>query len=249
MLRKSNLRDCSRLLVCVMGLLASTAACAAASDNQLNAAERDAGWQLLFDGQSLAGWRTYRATAPGQQWQVQDGALTLTGKGGGDLIYDQRYQNFELQLQWRISRAGNSGVFILADEELDYIFVKAPEVQLLDDARHPDNKVATHLSGSLYDLIASPDAARRPAEEWNSLRIRYLDQRLRVWQNGVATADIVIGSQRWNDLVANSKFAQWPFATLSEGYIGLQDHGDPVAFKNIKLLPLKPERATASGSK
>jgi hypothetical protein len=119
------------------------------------------------------------------------------------------------------------------------IFVHAPEIQILDDARHPDNKKANRRSGSLYDMIAAPPAAQKPAEQWNQVVISHQDGHLQAWQNGVMTVDIQLRSELWDSLVAQSKFSEWPgFGELSSGHIGLQDHGDVVAFKNLKIRSL-----------
>ncbi len=214
-------------------------AVAAMNENVLTAEEQGAGWQLLFDGESLDQWRTYRQPAANPQWQAVNGELTLTAPGGGDLITKATWGNFELHLDWRISQGGNSGIFILADESGDYIFLKAPEIQLLDDLRHPDNKPASHRSGSLYDLVAAPPESQLPAESWNQVVIRHENGHLEVWQNDVPTVDIQIGGERWQTLVAASKFSGWAgFGTLTSGHIGLQDHGNVVAFRNLKILPL-----------
>lgn len=211
----------------------------AEADNTLTQAEQDEGWQLLFDGQSLQHWRTYGQDQADPGWQVQNGAIVLTKGGGGDLITRSTFTNFELKLTWRISEGGNSGIFFNADESSLPIFVHAPEIQILDDARHPDNKKANRRSGSLYDMIAAPPNSQKPAEQWNQVVIYQQDGHLQAWQNGVMTVDIQLRSERWDSLVATSKFAEWPgFGELSSGHIGLQDHGDVVAFKNLKIRPL-----------
>lgn len=216
---------------------------AAENHNRLTPEEAAAGWELLFDGQSLDRWRTYRKPAPGLPWQAIDGELTLTQRGGGDLITKDTWSNFELQLDWKISERGNSGIFILASESSEPIFIKAPEIQILDDARHPDNKLDTHLSGSLYDMIAAPAQSQKPAETWNRIVIRLEDGQLQVWQNDVMAVDVLIGGERWNELVAASKFAAWNgFGSNRSGHIGLQDHGDPVWFRNLKIRPLQEAR-------
>ena len=112
-------------------------------------------------------------------------------------------------LEWNISLAGNSGVFVMADETGDYIYSHAPEIQIIDNERHPDTQVASHLSGSLYDLIASPADAHKPAGQWNQVRIKLLDNHLSVWQNNVLTTDILINSDEWKQLVQKSKFKNW----------------------------------------
>jgi hypothetical protein len=222
----------------LLGALILLCATAVADEgrNRLTADERAAGWLLLFDGNSLDQWRTYRETEARPQWQAIDGELTLTQRGGGDLITRATWDSFELSLEWKISEGGNSGIFFLADEANERIYYNAPEIQILDDARHPDNRLDTHRSGSLYDLIAAPPASQRPALEWNTVVITHVNGHLKVWQNGVQTVDVRIGGERWNALVADSKFAGWKgFGTLTSGHIGLQDHGDVVAFRNLKI--------------
>jgi hypothetical protein len=198
-----------------------------------------AGWQILFDGTDLSAWRNFKGQGSHPHWQIVDGALTLTAAGGGDLLSKQQYANFELELSWLISTAGNSGVFILADEQGQFVYSHAPEIQILDNERHADNKLASHRSGSLYDLIAAPASAQKPAGQWNQLRIIHQNGHLQVWQNGLATVDIQLGSPRWQQLVAASKFAGWSgFAANRQGHIGLQDHGDRVSFKHIRIREL-----------
>jgi len=217
----------------------ATPAMAAENHNGLTADERVAGWQSLFDGESLTEWRTYRQPEPAPQWQARDGELRLTGGGGGDLITRDTWADFELRLEWKISEGGNSGIFFLADESNERIYYNAPEIQILDDARHRDNRIDTHRSGSLYDLVAAPPESQKPAGEWNGVVIRHSNGRLSVRQNDVQVVDIRIGGERWQSLVAASKFAQWDgFGRLTSGHIGLQDHGDPVAFRNLKIRTL-----------
>ncbi len=201
--------------------------------------EQTDGWHRLFDGASLEQWRTYRKPDPEPEWQAVNGELTLTRGGGGDLITRETWADFELRLEWKISEGGNSGIFFLADEANERIYFHAPEIQVLDDARHRDNRVDTHRSGSLYDLIAAPPESQKPAGEWNTVVIRHVQGQLNVWQNGVPVVDIRIGGDRWRTLVAGSKFAEWEgFGTLRSGHIGLQDHGDVVAFRNLKVRDL-----------
>jgi 3-keto-disaccharide hydrolase len=209
------------------------------ADNTLSNAEHEAGWQLLFDGRNLDQWRTYGKPVAGSQWQIQDGAIVLTEGGGGDLITRGSFADFELQLQWKIAEGGNSGIFFHADESELPIYVHAAEIQILDDARHPDNKKADRRSGSLYDLIAAPAASQKPAGSWNTVVISHNNGHLQAWQNNVQTVDIDLRSKAFLDLVADSKFADWPgFAENVEGHIGLQDHGDVVSFRNLKIRAL-----------
>ena len=210
-----------------------------AADNRLGSRERDEGWQLLFDGQDLSQWRNFKQDGLSGNWVVEDGAIRLAAGGGGDLLTKARYQDFDLRLDWKIAEGGNSGILILADETGEHIYSHAPEILILDNERHPDNRLDTRLSGSLYDMIASPAASHRPAGEWNQVRILHDQGQLTVWQNGVQTVSVRINGPEWRQLVAASKFADWPgFAANASGHIGLQDHGDVVWFKNLKIKEL-----------
>lgn len=231
------------LAVLLLLTLSSGPLMAAEVHNRLSPEEQAAGWQLLFDGESLEHWRTYRKPSADFEWQASDGQLTLTRRGGGDLITREMWGNFEFSLEWKVSEGGNSGIFFLAAESARPIYYLAPEIQILDDARHPDRALDTHRSGSLYDLIAAPPASQKVAGEWNHVLISHLNGHLQVWQNGVQTVDVQIGGERWNALVAGSKFADWEgFGTLTEGFLGLQDHGDVVSFRNLKVRPLESPR-------
>ncbi|WP_323847133.1 DUF1080 domain-containing protein [Microbulbifer magnicolonia] len=218
-------------------MMALTASCGvSAQNNVLTQEERAEGWELLFDGHDLSKWRNFKKDGLSEKWQAINGEMVLTGADGGDILTKKKYADFDLKLEWKISQAGNSGIFVLADELGDKIYSNAIEVQILDNERHSDNKLASHLSGSIYDIVASPASSHKPAGEWNHVRI-YLNQRhLKVWQNGEKTAEITVGSDEWNDLVSRSKFSTWEgFAKAEGGYIGLQDHGNRVAFRNIKI--------------
>ncbi|CAH9050490.1 hypothetical protein PSECIP111951_02080 [Pseudoalteromonas holothuriae] len=227
------------LKMLTVALAVSCTASASVTDNQLSQQEQQTGWQLLFNGKDMSQWRNFKSTGLNSQWQIKNGAMTLTQGGGGDILTKKMYQNFELQLNWKIAKKGNSGIFVLADETGNAIYSHAPEVQILDNKEHPDNKIDSHLAGSIYDLFAAPSSAHKPALSWNHVRIKMHNDHLEVWQNGVSTTSIVIGSSTWNTLVANSKFATWQgFAQGKKGHIGLQDHGDKVWFKNIKIKEL-----------
>jgi hypothetical protein len=217
----------------------STPILVSAQDNELTETEKSQGWQLLFNGENMSQWRNFKKETLSSKWQVQQGEMRLSEKGAGDILTRKSYENFDLKLDWKISIAGNSGIFILADEVGSQIYSHAVEVQILDNERHSDNKLASHLSGSIYDISASPVESHKPAGEWNTVRILMINKSLKVWQNNVLTADIVVGSKNWQQLVAKSKFKDWQgFALTEVGHIGLQDHNDAVAFKNIKIKAL-----------
>ncbi|GMG87350.1 DUF1080 domain-containing protein [Biformimicrobium ophioploci] len=229
-------------------VLVSTPLLTFAEDNTLTDAEDAEGWELLFDGHDMRHWRNFKSDTLNEKWLVEDGTMKLTGKGGGDIMTRKSYKNFDLQLEWKISEAGNSGIFILVSEKGDQIYSRGPEIQILDNERHSDNKIDSHLSGSLYDMVASHPSSHKPAGEWNQVRILFRDGFLQVWQNQVKTVNITLGDSTWNTLLEGSKFKSWFWGLMSdfdgfgearEGHIGLQDHNDPVAFKNIKIKELK----------
>ncbi len=210
----------------------------AAEMNTLSADEAAAGWQLLFDGQSTEGWRNYQASTISPGWQVVDGTLARVGQAG-DLVTIAEYGNFELQLEWRVETGGNSGVFIRAGEDDPYIFMSAPEVQMLDDANHRDGQSPLTSAGSNYALHLVERGIAHAAGNWNRLRILVDGNLVVQWLNGREVVRYELGSADWRARVRNSKFSAWPnYGALRRGHIGLQDHGDPVAFRNVKIRNL-----------
>ena len=213
--------------------------------NTLTAAEREAGWTLLFDGRDLSGWRSFDGGAAPPTWRVQDGMIVLTKDdgqmSGTDLVSAKSYGAFELTLDWKVTKGGNSGVLYLARNipQTRQVYETGLEMQVLDDAGHADGKIASHRAGALYDITIPPPGAARPAGSWNQARLLVEPGRIRQWLNGVMTADVSYGDAAWRKRVAGSKFARMPyFGTFSSGVIALQDHGEPVAFRNIKLRPI-----------
>jgi len=206
--------------------------------NTLTAEEQGAGWRLLFDGKSAAGWRAYRGTGMPDGWQVIDGSLVRVAKGG-DIVTDDEFGNFELAVDWKVAPGGNSGVFYRATENAKQIYESAPEMQVLDDAKHVDGGSPLTSAGALYAMYPAPRGAVKPAGEWNEARVLVNGSHVQHWLNGVKTADAEIGSADWNAKVAASKFAEWPgYAKAARGRIGLQDHGDRVEFRNIRIRVL-----------
>jgi len=206
--------------------------------NTLTDGERAAGWKLLFDGKTGAGWRGYRQQTLPAGWQVKDGALTRVAEAG-DIITDEQFKNFELALEWKISPGGNSGIFYRASEDSDAIYWNAPEIQVLDDARHPDGQSRMTAAGAAYDLYPSPAGIVKPANEWNAVRLVVNGNHVEQWLNGVKVVEYEFGSPDFQAKVKDSKFAPHPnFGRNSAGHIGLQDHGDVVAFRNIKIRVL-----------
>lgn len=203
--------------------------------NTLTEAERDAGWELLFDGASLDGWRGYdRPDLPGG-WEVVGGTLARTGTGG-DIITDREFESFELRLEWRLEPGGNSGIFYRAAEGEEWVYHSAPEYQVLDDERHPDGQSPMTSAGANYGLHPAPRGVVRPVGEWNEARIVVDGDRVEHWLNGTRMVEYELGSADWESRVAASKFSQWPaYGQADRGHIGLQDHGDPVWYRNIKV--------------
>jgi len=211
---------------------------AAQAPNTLTEAERQAGWKLLFDGRSTAGWRGYKQDTMPAGWSVVDGALTRTAQGG-DIITTDKFRSFELAIEWKVSAGGNSGIFYHGVEGDGPIYYSAPEMQVLDDERHADGKSPLTSAGAAYGLYPAPRGIVKPVGEWNVARILVEGNRVQHWLNGTKTADYELGSAEWLEKVKNSKFNAWPaYGKAAEGHIGLQDHGDWVAFRNIKIRVL-----------
>lgn len=223
-------------------VLLVTAACASAQGappNQLTSAERAAGWRLLFDGRTAAGWRGFRRETMPEGWQAVDGALTRVAEGG-DIITVDQFDNFELVVDWKVAPGGNSGIFYRATEETEWVYESAPEFQVLDDAGHRDGQSRLTAAGSNYALHGVPAGIVKPAGEWNQARILVNGAHVEQWLNGVKVVEYELWSPEWEALVKGSKFAQWPpYGRAKRGYVGLQDHGDWVAYRNIKVRELK----------
>jgi len=195
----------------------------------------------LFDGTTTTGWHSYLKTGPGA-WKVVDGALQLDPKAPdqGDLVTDKEYENYELKLEWKIAEGGNSGIIfgVHEDPKFDATYLTGIEMQILDDAKAEDNKLATHRAGALYDMKA-PATPAKPAGEWNAVTIKKLNGHLTFWLNGNIVIDTQIGSPEWIKMLNKSKFKKWEgFAAYPKGHIALQDHGAVVSFKNISITEL-----------
>ena len=224
-------------------VLSSSVPIPSQSLNTLTPAEKQQGWELLFDGHSLAGWHTY-GNPKETQWEVSDGAIRMNPSrtGKGDLLTDHAYRNFDLKLEWKISPNGNSGIiFYVHDDPAKYseTFETGLEMQVLDNNGHPDGKIHKHRAGDLYDLIACSRETVKPVGEWNQVEIRSLNGDLKLFLNGVNVVTTTLWDARWQQLVAGSKFKDWKaFGTFHEGNIDLQDHGNEVWFRNIKIKKL-----------
>jgi hypothetical protein len=214
--------------------------------NTLTPAERQSGWKPLFDGKTTDGWRGYRMDRMPPGWQVMDGTLVRVaggpgglGAGGGhDIVTVEEFDHFELQLEWKIARGGNSGVLYHVSEEPATAWHFAPEVQILDNAAFP-NRDQRELAGACYDLYAPSRDVTRPAGQWNHLRLVVNGPQVEHWLNGEKIVSYELWSEDWNKRVEQSKFKVRPrFGTVKKGPICLQDHSDRVDFRSIKIRRL-----------
>jgi hypothetical protein len=205
----------------------------------LSPQEAASGWRLLFDGRTTAGWRGFRRADMPAGWQVVDGALTRIAEGA-DIVTTDQFGNFELALEWNVAPGGNSGVMYRVSEDVAESYESGPEMQVLDDARHADGKSRLTAAGSLFALYPSPEGVVRPAGEWNAARVVANGNHVEHWLNGVKVVECEIESPDWEARVRASKFRQWPsFGRARTGHIALQDHGDRVAYRNVKIRELK----------
>ena len=247
----------------VLDMMWLTAACLAAgvlaaadagAPNTLTDAERAEGFSLLWDGKTTSGWRSARdKESPKEGWEIRDGELSVVESGGGesraggDIITERKFAAFELKLEFRLTAGANSGIKYYVDPELK----KGPgssiglEFQLLDDGGHTDAREGggNRTLASLYDLIpASTDKKVKPIGEWNEARIFSRGRHVEHWLNGAKVLEYERGTKKFRRLVAESKYTVWPgFGELREGHILLQEHGNRVSFRNIKIRELPSE--------
>ncbi|MEH6406182.1 MAG: DUF1080 domain-containing protein [Leeuwenhoekiella sp.] len=210
---------------------------------------QDSEWKTLFDGETLEGWHAYNGDTLSDQWKVEDGAVVLTPAenrdGSQNLISDDEYTDFILSIDSKISEGGNSGI-LWAVQEMDKYnepYYTGPEIQVLDNERHPDAKVngKLHQAGALYDMVAPGQDVANPAGEWNTtvLKIDHKNNEGSVTLNGTEIVKFPVEGAEWDAMVAKSKFADWvDFGKAKTGHIALQDHGNQVSFKNIKIKEL-----------
>ena len=208
-----------------------------AQPNTLTAAEKAAGWKLLFDGKTTEGWRGFKTAAPDPGWTVKDGALSPDPKTSRDIMTKESFDNFELGLEWRISPKGNSGVMFHVIEDGDETYQSGPEYQVLDNSR---GERPLEQAGALYALYAPSKDMTRPVGQFNQARIVVDHGKVQHWLNGVKVAEYDMNSADFKARVAASKFKAWPqFASSPTGHIALQNHGDEVAYRNIRIRVLK----------
>jgi hypothetical protein len=208
-------------------------------------AQKKGKWETLFNGKDLSGWHSWQSDKVLPQWKVEDGTIVLTEKGGKDLVTDKEYGDFELEIEWNISEGGNSGIIfhVIEDKKYSQSYSTGPEIQVLDDERHPDakkGKTGNHKAGSLYDLLPATDfTVVKPAGQWNKAKVIIKNGKGESWLNGKKIVEFPTTGTEWNNLIANSKFKGWEgFGAFPKGKIALQDHGNKVSYRNIRIRQL-----------
>lgn len=220
-----------------------------ATTNTLTDAEKQEGWQLLFDGSTKNGWHVFNNNTDGSAWIVDQGSISLDPKeikdwqtvGGGDLVSADEFDNFDLKMEWKVADSGNSGIilFIKEDPKYEHTWHTGPEMQVLDNNGHPDAKINKHRAGDLYDLISANPETVKKAGEWNQVQIISNKGTLEFYLNETQVLRTTLWDDNWKKLIKGSKFKDMPdFGTYTKGRIGLQDHGNRVWYRNIRIKKL-----------
>lgn len=220
------------------------------SHNTLTEQEQKDGWKLLFDGSSTKGWHKYGGEPVGSAWKIKDSSIYLDAsqtenwqiRGGGDIVTDEEFENFHLKLDWKIDTNGNSGIIIYIHEDsakYQWGWMTGPEMQVLDNNGHRDAKITKHRAGDLYDLISVSKETVKPALEWNHVEIISNNGKLDLFLNGENVISTMMWDDNWKKLIAGSKFKTVEgFGMYKKGRLGLQDHGNNVWFRNVKIKSL-----------
>lgn len=217
--------------------------------NKLTKEEKAAGWRLLFDGKSTKGWHVFNKKSDGHAWIVDQGAIHLNPAemkdwqtvGGGDIISDEEFENFHLKLEWKLADSANSGVILFVNEnpQYEHTWHTGPEMQVLDNNGHSDAKIYKHRAGDLYDLIASSPETVKKAGEWNLAEVISDHGKLEFRLNETTVLSTTMWDDNWKKMIKGSKFKNMPdFGTYHKGHLGLQDHGNKVWFRNVKIKEL-----------
>lgn len=222
----------------------------AAKLNVLSKTQKKEDWQLLFDGKSTKGWRTYNKAVLGSAWKIEEGTLHLDASqkdgwqtaNGGDIVYDKNYKDFSLKMEWKVAKGGNSGVMLYVQEEkqYEYPWQTGIECQVLDNQYHGDGKIDKCRAGDLYALVGCNEDVSRGANQWNQLEIISENGKMEVILNGKKVISTSVWDENWKQLIAKSKFKDMPgFGSFQTGKISLQDHNADVWYRNIMIKELK----------
>ncbi|MGQ0640097.1 MAG: 3-keto-disaccharide hydrolase [Gemmatimonadaceae bacterium] len=205
---------------------------------EANSNSAQAGWTVLFDGNSTSAWRGFKQQELPSGWQIVDAALTRVG-GGGDIITRDQFGDFELELEWKLAPKGNSGIMFRVTEGDSNTYRTGPEMQVLDDGGHRDGQNRLTSAGSNYALHPAPAGVVKPVGEWNQVRLIVRGAHVEHWLNGQKVVEYELWSPDWEAKVKASKFVAWPrYGRERRGHIALQDHGDWVAYRNIRIRAL-----------
>ncbi len=256
----TNRNALALLLIMLLGISCGTSKMTTSTDNTadntLSASEQKAGWELLFDGNNLNKWHTYGKNSLEDGWKIADGAIFLdldAGKGadgkrsGNNIVTNESYGDFEMKIDWKISPQGNSGIIFYVEEDAAQYhenYNTGMEMQVLDNGTptrpgHPDGKLYTHRAGDLYDLLAAKEGFLNPQGEWNHVEVTSKNGQLDFYMNGTHTLSTTMWDDHWREMIGISKFKDMKnFGTFKQGKISLQDHGNMVYFKNIKIRKL-----------
>jgi hypothetical protein len=226
-------------LTVLAALACSTGNTPDSPENRPAAMTDSSAWRTLFDGTSTAAWRGYQMDSFPAGWGIEGGSLVRT-TGGVDIITRDQFSDFELELEWKVGPAGNSGIMYRVTEADSSTYRTGPEYQILDDAAHQDGKNRLTSAGSAYGLYAPPAGVVKPAGEWNSTRIVARGAHVEHWLNGQKVVEYELWSPDWEEKVRNSKFVEWSgYGRSPRGHIALQDHGDRVEFRAVRIRELR----------
>ncbi len=211
--------------------------------NVLTDTEKEDGWKLLFDGKTTKGWRGFNRDSIGSGWTVEDGFLIAPGLGGdigGDVISEEQFENFDLKLEWKVTEGGNSGIFFhVLEGDYPAVYATGPEYQLIDDIGFPQKLEEWQSTGANYAMNPPKNAKIKPAGEWNSSEIIVNGPHVTHYLNGIKVVEYELWSEEWEELVKNGKWKNYPdYGKAKKGHLGLQDHGNKIYFRNIKIKVL-----------
>jgi len=232
----------------IMLLVGAALTAYAETPNTLSAEENNAGWQLLFDGRTTAGWRGYRSATMPASWKVENGSLLsrpAQGESTGDIVTVNQYDDFELLLEWKMTKGGNSGVIYRATEEYENVWESGAEYQILDNTGHMDGLNPLASAGGCYAVFAPARDTTRPLGQWNKTRIVAKGKHVEHWLNGEKLLEYDVDTELWRAHVKTSKYfmtayGQGKWGLSPKGHIALQDYGGAIEFRNIKIRPLAP---------
>jgi len=233
----------NKLLLFLSAMVLLFSYCKNKSQEPVDSVSDEDDWIVLFDGSSLDHWKGWKKDSVAAAWQIEDNVLVFNPEieGRGDIITREQFENFELHLDWKIEDCGNSGIMynVQESEEYDHPYSTGPEMQILDNKCHPDGRIEKHRAGDLYDMIKTSVVNVKPAGEWNSIILISNNAHVEFWQNDTKVVEFEMHTDTWAETIANSKFKDWKgFGTYKKGSIAIQDHGDKVWFRDIRIKSL-----------